>query len=54
MIRELDPIKQSLIASLFTWGVTALGAAVVFIIPPYSKKFLGYLLLSLIRLCRFF
>uniref|UniRef100_A0A0K0G2M3 Zinc transporter ZIP11 n=1 Tax=Strongyloides venezuelensis TaxID=75913 RepID=A0A0K0G2M3_STRVS len=40
MLRELDPIPQSLVASFFTWGVTALGAALVFILPKNSKKFL--------------
>ncbi|MFH4984766.1 hypothetical protein AB6A40_011475 [Gnathostoma spinigerum] len=40
MIRELNPIVQALLASVFTWGVTALGAAVVFILPPHSKKLL--------------
>lgn len=33
-------ILQALVASLFTWGVTALGAAVVFFLPPHSKKLL--------------
>uniref|UniRef100_A0A915CEV4 Zinc transporter ZIP11 n=1 Tax=Parascaris univalens TaxID=6257 RepID=A0A915CEV4_PARUN len=40
MIRDKDPILQALVASLFTWGVTALGAAVVFFLPPRSKKLL--------------
>uniref|UniRef100_F1LDY1 Zinc transporter ZIP11 n=1 Tax=Ascaris suum TaxID=6253 RepID=F1LDY1_ASCSU len=40
MIRDKDPILQALVASLFTWGVTALGAAVVFFLPPHSKKLL--------------
>ncbi|VDN18565.1 unnamed protein product [Gongylonema pulchrum] len=40
MIRSWDPISQAFVASMFTWGVTALGAAVVFLIPPYSKKLL--------------
>lgn len=33
MIEGLDPIVQGLIGTLFTWFVTALGAAVVFILP---------------------
>uniref|UniRef100_A0A2K6VD45 Zinc transporter ZIP11 n=1 Tax=Onchocerca volvulus TaxID=6282 RepID=A0A2K6VD45_ONCVO len=40
MIRSWGPISQAFVASLFTWGVTALGAAVVFFIPPSSKKLL--------------
>lgn len=31
MIRDLDPTVQALLGTLFTWGVTALGAAVVFV-----------------------
>ncbi len=27
---ELNPVVQALVATLFTWGVTALGAAFVF------------------------
>lgn len=41
MIVNYDPILQALLASLFTWGVTALGAALVFVLPANSKKFLG-------------
>lgn len=41
MIHDGSPILQALVASLFTWGVTALGAAVVFFLPPHSKKLLG-------------
>ncbi|VDD89367.1 unnamed protein product [Enterobius vermicularis] len=40
MIHDGSPILQALVASLFTWGVTALGAAVVFFLPPHSKKLL--------------
>uniref|UniRef100_A0A0N5AU84 Zinc transporter ZIP11 n=1 Tax=Syphacia muris TaxID=451379 RepID=A0A0N5AU84_9BILA len=40
MIHASSPILQALVASLFTWGVTALGAAVVFFLPPHSKKLL--------------
>uniref|UniRef100_A0AC34RKT5 Zinc transporter ZIP11 n=1 Tax=Panagrolaimus sp. JU765 TaxID=591449 RepID=A0AC34RKT5_9BILA len=40
MIPDRDPVLQSLLASLFTWGVTALGAALVFILPSNSKKVL--------------
>uniref|UniRef100_A0A914EPS0 Zinc transporter ZIP11 n=1 Tax=Acrobeloides nanus TaxID=290746 RepID=A0A914EPS0_9BILA len=40
MIPDYDPVIQALLASLFTWGVTALGAALVFVLPSNSKKFL--------------
>lgn len=53
MIRDKDPILQALVASLFTWGVTALGAAVVFFLPPHSKKLLGAYFLCLL-LCLYF
>ncbi|MEG0480598.1 MAG: ZIP family metal transporter, partial [Clostridium sp.] len=29
-ISELTPVQQALAATLFTWGVTALGASLVF------------------------
>ena len=29
--KELHPVLQALLATLFTWGVTALGAAAVFL-----------------------
>ena len=35
---ELNPIKQALIATLFTWGVTALGAALVFPVKDLNRK----------------
>ncbi|CAJ0576055.1 unnamed protein product, partial [Mesorhabditis spiculigera] len=40
MIRGYHPILQALFASLFTWGVTALGAGVVFISRTQSTKLL--------------
>ncbi|VDO36463.1 unnamed protein product [Onchocerca flexuosa] len=40
MFRNLGTIPQAFVASLFTWGVTALGAAAVFFIPSSSKKLL--------------
>uniref|UniRef100_A0A915DHA2 Zinc transporter ZIP11 n=1 Tax=Ditylenchus dipsaci TaxID=166011 RepID=A0A915DHA2_9BILA len=39
MLANYDPVLQALLASLFTWGVTALGAALVFVLPSNSKKF---------------
>ena len=35
---ELNPILQALIATLFTWGVTALGAALVFPVKDLNRK----------------
>uniref|UniRef100_A0A914H4P9 Zinc transporter ZIP11 n=1 Tax=Globodera rostochiensis TaxID=31243 RepID=A0A914H4P9_GLORO len=40
MIPNWDPVLQALFASLFTWGVTALGAALVFVLPASSRVFL--------------
>ncbi|WP_027178134.1 ZIP family metal transporter [Maridesulfovibrio bastinii] len=40
----LSPVMQALIATLFTWGVTALGAAVVFIGKDISKRTLDIML----------
>ena len=36
----LHPIGQALLAALFTWGVTALGAAVVFLARDISQRLL--------------
>jgi ZIP family zinc transporter len=38
--RELHPVLQALLATLFTWGVTALGAAVVFVFRTVNRKLL--------------
>jgi len=38
--RNLDPIHQALLATGFTWGVTALGAAVVFLTRTVNRKLL--------------
>jgi ZIP family zinc transporter len=35
---ELNPIMQALLATLFTWGVTALGAALVFPVKVLDRK----------------
>lgn len=37
-IRDLHPIIQALLATLFTWGMTALGAAIVFVAKDISRK----------------
>jgi ZIP family zinc transporter len=36
----LSPVTQALVASLFTWGVTALGASVVFFTNTVSRRLL--------------
>ena len=37
----LSPVYQALIATLFTWAITALGAATVFITWNISNRFLN-------------
>ena len=39
-ISQFSPEIQSLIATLFTWGVTALGAALVFFFKTFNQKLL--------------
>ncbi|HKL15182.1 MAG TPA: ZIP family metal transporter [Balneolaceae bacterium] len=41
---ELNPILQALIAGLFTWGMTSLGAGVVFFTKSVSQKVLDSML----------
>jgi ZIP family zinc transporter len=41
---ELDPVLQALIATLFTWFVTALGAAMVFFFKGINRKVLDGML----------
>ncbi|MBC8098388.1 MAG: ZIP family metal transporter [Armatimonadetes bacterium] len=43
-LRTSSPILQALLAALFTWGVTALGAAVVFTTREVSRKLLDVML----------
>ena len=38
MIAGLDPILQAFLGTLFTWAVTALGAAVVFLVPTSMSR----------------
>lgn len=40
----IDPILQALIATLFTWGVTALGASLVFLTRTVNQKVLDAML----------
>lgn len=41
---DLDPVIQALIATLFTWGMTALGASLVFTTKKVNQKFLDSML----------
>jgi ZIP family zinc transporter len=41
---QLHPVVQALCATLFTWGVTALGAAVVFLVKGLNRKLLDVML----------
>lgn len=43
-LQTLPPILQALLATLFTWGVTALGAAAVFTTREVSRKLLDVML----------
>lgn len=42
--KVLDPVVQALLATLFTWGVTALGAAGVFLTKSISRRVLDFML----------
>ncbi len=42
--RDADPVTQALLATLFTWAVTALGAATVFFTPTVSRRLLDAML----------
>ncbi len=41
---DLNPVVQALLATLFTWGLTALGAASVFAVRGFNQKILDWLL----------
>jgi ZIP family zinc transporter len=41
---DLDPVLQALLATLFTWSVTALGASIVFCFKRINKKVLNAML----------
>lgn len=43
-IKTLSPLNQTLVATIFTWGVTALGAAMVFFFKEINRKFLNLML----------
>ena len=46
VLQGIPPLGQALLASLFTWGVTALGAALVLFFGRISKKMTDLLLAS--------
>lgn len=41
---ELNPVLQGLLATIFTWAITALGASLVFFFKKVNKKFLNSML----------
>ncbi|HKJ31190.1 MAG TPA: ZIP family metal transporter, partial [Balneolales bacterium] len=41
---NLGPVAQALIATLFTWGLTAVGAALVFLLHRENRKILDIML----------
>lgn len=43
-ISGMHPVIQALLATLFTWGMTALGAAVVFFERGYNRKLLDWMM----------
>lgn len=43
-IAQFNPIIQALMGTLFTWGVTALGSSLVFLIKEVSRKLLNGML----------
>ncbi len=43
-IENWSPVVQALLATLFTWGVTALGAASVFTVKKLNQQFLDWVL----------
>lgn len=44
LFRTLNPVVQALIATLFTWGVTALGAALVFFAKTVRQRMMDGML----------
>lgn len=43
-IEKFDPVMQALLATLFTWGVTALGSSLVFFFKRINQKVLDAML----------
>ena len=44
LMQNLPPVLQALLATCFTWAVTALGAAVVLVRKELSRKMLDLML----------
>jgi ZIP family zinc transporter len=44
VIENAHPVLQALLATCFTWGLTALGAAVVFFTRTFNRKLLDWML----------
>ena len=42
--RELTAVKQAFLATAFTWGLTALGAAIVFLFRQVARRWLDFML----------
>lgn len=42
--KELNPVMQAFLGTLFTWGMTALGASLVFFVRGTNQKFLDSML----------
>ena len=43
-MQHYSPVTQALIATLFTWGVTAAGAALVFVTSAVNRKLMDSML----------
>lgn len=43
-LQQLAPVTQALLATLFTWGVTAAGAALVFFVKAVNRKLMDSML----------
>lgn len=43
-LEALHPVVQALLATGFTWGMTALGAAVVFLTRGFNRRLLDTML----------
>lgn len=41
---QLSPVSQAFLATLFTWGLTAMGSATVFLAKDISRKVLDFML----------
>ena len=44
VLMRMHPVMQALVATLFTWGLTALGAALVFLVVQINRKVLDTML----------